>query len=351
MPAARSACARCGGPKPPGRGLRYCDACPRVRVLPKGEKTPCRQCGSTEGKRHGKQLCDDCKALSDWRRLTRKRETKRKACLGCGGPKGSGRWRRYCDACQSRREAPPLCRKCGERPVRRRLAHLCESCAETAAARRRELHRLNSRERRARDLEAARAEARVRWHAMHADPVRHARELERRRMAYRAKRFQQGLVVRESGAGEAGRGPSLPGPPLAAAVRAYEARQRRGRNPFAVVDSEGDRFGQLAVVCERAGVNERVLAHWASGQGVSLPLADRVLTRLGLAWWEVWSEESVHEPLFVAVTYTFQVKRIGGGERRRIRIRSRARAYGDLGTDFAELRRIEQLMTGEQVAA
>jgi hypothetical protein len=123
----------------------------------------------------------------------------------------------------------------------------------------------------------------------------------------------------------------LPSAPLAAAV--MHLAEREGRK----------------AVCERAGIPERVLARWVLGEqggNVDIVMADQVMTRLDLFWWEVWTEESVREPLFVVTTYRIEAKRDKAGEYKRRRIKYRTVPYGDLGTDFWRLREIGSLMTG-----
>lgn len=111
----------------------------------------------------------------------------------------------------------------------------------------------------------------------------------------------------------------------------------------------------LKTVCKRAGIPERVVTRWMLGEcngQVEIGDADMVLTRLDLFWWEVWTEDTVREPLFVVTTYHGYWKRDnGGGEYKLRRIKDRTIPYGDLGTDFWRLREVTSLMSGEAVAA
>jgi len=106
----------------------------------------------------------------------------------------------------------------------------------------------------------------------------------------------------------------------------------------------------LKTVCKRAGIPERVVTRWMLGEcngRVEIGDADRVMTRLDLFWWEVWTEDTVREPLFVVTTYHSYLKRDRvGGEYRRRRIKGRTIPYGDLGTDFWRLREVAALMSG-----
>lgn len=109
----------------------------------------------------------------------------------------------------------------------------------------------------------------------------------------------------------------------------------------------------LETVCARAGIPSRVFTRWRLGEGggrVDLGLADTVLTRLGLFWWDVWTEETVREPLFLVTTYVNQNKK-GRYGHRRCRVKGRTIPYGDLGTDFWRLREIRALMSGESEEA
>ena len=130
----------------------------------------------------------------------------------------------------------------------------------------------------------------------------------------------------------------LPAAPLAEAVLKLAARS------------------DLKTVCERAGIPERVITRWDLGEcngNVELGLADQVMTRLDLFWWEVWTEDTVREPLFVVTTYHAYWKRDKVGDEYKLRrIKDRTIPYGDLGTDFWRLREIRRLLSGElEVAA
>lgn len=102
-------------------------------------------------------------------------------------------------------------------------------------------------------------------------------------------------------------------------------------------------------MCERAGIPERVVARWHTGESggnVELGLADQVMTRLDLFWWEIWTEETVREPLFMVTTYHTCMKKDASSIPKRRRVKDRTIPYGDLGTDFWRLREIRELMSG-----
>jgi hypothetical protein len=134
--------------------------------------------------------------------------------------------------------------------------------------------------------------------------------------------------------------PTVPAAPLAVAVWRMAARE------------------SLTDICERAEIVERVVNRWTRGEAqgrVALSVADQVMTKLGLFWWEIWTEDTVREPLFEVFTYKHYVKKYKTGEYKPQRVRDRTIPYGDLGTDFWALREITNLMTAadldEDVAA
>lgn len=130
--------------------------------------------------------------------------------------------------------------------------------------------------------------------------------------------------------------PYLPSAQLAAAIDRLAARST------------------IEAVCERAGIPARVASRWRLGESggqVDLDLADLVMTNLGLFWWDLWTEDTVREPLFVVTTYTNCRKKEPGGVYRRRRLKDRTIPYGDLGTDYYRLRQIETLMSGSQAVA
>jgi hypothetical protein len=53
----------------------------------------------------------------------------------------------------------------------------------------------------------------------------------------------------------------------------------------------------IGLICERAGVPERTLHRWRYGEvgAVQLAVADQVLQRLDLLWFDVWPPERFPE--------------------------------------------------------
>lgn len=117
-----------------------------------------------------------------------------------------------------------------------------------------------------------------------ADPHRHAKSLEQRRIAARLRRERAGEPLAAVAAVT----------PLPIAFRSV------GTLPAAPLVSEIDKWraGRPERIVQQLGVNERQLREWRSGgiDSVQFDVADRVLVRLnqllphGLLWWEVWRE-------------------------------------------------------------
>lgn len=330
-------CVGCGGVKPKGRGLRYCEACERkpVRV----GQTPCHGCGSTENKRPMTHYCDECKALREWRYKTRRRagqRQNRKPCEHCGGRKGPGHGQRLCAACHEKLLTLPPCRVCKREPVRALRMRLCAECKEKSVERKRQASARNARERYAADPQKFVRRATESARRRKLDPAYRAEYAEKRRLRYRLRQQAKGRQIRQvrpRGAPPQAIKAWLPGRPLAQ-----------------VIDGLAEDVG-LCTVCEVAGIEERSVTAWRRGErSVSMEVADTVLTRLDLLWWEVWSEGSVRVPLFEVNVFAWQMKSLRG-RRVRTRVRLRCVPYGDLGPDEQKLREVEGLMTGEVAAA
>lgn len=334
----RSPCIGCGGPKPKGRGLRYCETCGRK---PCGDKqSPCHACGTTENKQPKTHYCDECKALREWRYQTRRRANKgrvRKPCEHCGGSKGPGTGKRLCASCNAKLHALPLCRVCGEQPVRGLRKALCVACKKASEVRAREANARRVRERYAADPQKFVRRAVENAQKRRSDPTYRAVEAEKRRLRYRLRQQRNGREVRQVRPRVAPPVQSkawLPGRPLAHAIDHM---------------AEGS---DLRTVCELAGIEERTVSAWRRGErDLEMAAADTVLTRLDLLWWEVWSMESVRAPIFEVNVFAWQVKKRRNGSRLPMRLRLRTVPYGDIGPDVQKLREIEALMTGEVVAA
>jgi hypothetical protein len=136
----------------------------------------------------------------------------------------------------------------------------------------------------------------------------------------------------------------LPGRPLAAAV---DRRAHRGRDVF------GRPTSRLEQICKEMGISERYVYAWRTGgRDMALDSADKALIVLGLLWFDVWNEDTVRRPLIEVRCYQFRDKLSPRKERRYvIRELTRRDWYGDAGTDWNELARVEALMTGEPLQA
>jgi hypothetical protein len=234
-----------------------------------------------------------------------------KVCRGCGGPRSSSPGRVYCDACSTpeakraraveqnsrwyhttgRIRVRKPCRGCGgEKPPK--AIFFCDSCQrarDDAARLKRE--RWEQRQRAADPVERARREA-----------ERLLRAMERERDG--AASVADGPVMLGGRRPDAGKFPSLPSAPLLAKVNrlirgtaldspymielpASMAADTGAMDP-SLIKREGAPSPREAV-CSRLGVSEKRLYCWANGEVVaSFDTADKVVTRAGWLWWEVW---------------------------------------------------------------
>lgn len=264
-------CSRCGGPKPknPGHGQRLCANCEPVRT-PGQHITPCHKCGTTEPKRPGRRLCDECQEIETAATKARARARltlKRAPCERCGKPKGPGRQIRLCPACRAERAAPRMCRWCNAVPVGKGCRS-CEACKRenTRATKRRRWERV--------------LEARQSWTPEQWEEHREVQRRWRRNTANKVVQLPRGKQT-------------IPARPLADAI-ARRAQVEAAGNLWDDLPQHPRDYNdsRLEVVCGRAGISSRNLREWRSGARVrcQFEVADRALTRLGLAWWEVWPE-------------------------------------------------------------
>jgi hypothetical protein len=147
-----------------------------------GGVTCCARCGAPKPSGRGRKLCDDCREISTWRNKRKARArtvTHRLPCEKCGGVKEPGHGRRFCKACAA--PPPRLCRNCDTeiKPP----AQLCDPCRARSRERQRERDRIRCRDYRRRK----RAEGH-RFPRPEPDP-------EQRRMAYRLRAWTQGRQV------------------------------------------------------------------------------------------------------------------------------------------------------------
>lgn len=102
-----------------------------------------------------------------------------------------------------------------------------------------------------------------RWERIKSDPAALAELNRKRRERGKQIRANERRLARLS----------LPGPPL-------------GRLLIRLSGGDGSR--EVAAIARRAGVDESVINKWVRGDNVWAATADRVITRLGLEWWNVW---------------------------------------------------------------
>ncbi len=126
-----------------------------------------------------------------------------------------------------------------------------------------------------------------------ADPERRARHLENRRIAGRLRREQEGHALAVSPT----RTTAPAGPergrrwlPLAPLLDLVQGRLRQALVTDAgLVVSAQKGMPTRRLVCEDLGISARTLSRWESEGGkVEHDTADRVLTRAGLLWHDVW---------------------------------------------------------------
>lgn len=131
---------------------------------------------------------------------------------------------------------------------------------------------------------------------------------------------------------------ALPANPLAMAIG------RAARRSFH--DDPAER------IRKEIGVSQRHVFAWRTrGRDVSLDTADKALIALGLLWFDVWNEDTVRRPVLEVRCYLSRTKFSPWHPEHRWRGRELTRRdwYGDKGTDWEELDRIEALMIGEPV--
>lgn len=141
------------------------------------------------------------------------------------------------------------------------------------------------------------------------------RHRELNRIAYRLRKEQHGESLPTSSRQEI---PDryqygwLPAGPLAVAVDRFIKREEAGNlwddlPPSAPSDHT---IGRSEIICERLGIPMRTLFAWRTGERdrVQFLVADRVLTRAALMWWDVWNEDTTDEAGMEEVRAAFEVE-------------------------------------------
>ncbi len=265
---------------------RQCEGC-------RHRKGTCRCCGGpTEQKRdrsgHFRAYCDrgECQAVkltvaglanaAAWAERARRRRKKRCPCCGLDKPLTAEHWYFYDSArAKPSHRHDAYCIPCrrADQNARYKTSERRKASARARAARQRE------------QIEARRAADPEFDREYRAQRNRWSRERKARLRAEAANPTPPPLVRG---------GPKLPAPPLAEVLVAAAERDR----PPPGLDSrrvDGDQC--IGLICERAGVPERTLHRWRYGEvgAVQLAVADQVLQRLDLLWFDVWPPERFPE--------------------------------------------------------
>jgi hypothetical protein len=173
-----------------------------------------------------------------------------------------------------------LCKPCARAEVSRRYEQGKRD--PEASARRRAQAREAQRRYARRHVERVKAQRKAAVERLRANPAKYAAFLERRRMERRLRRERTGrsLVTRNG----ALRGPVtmpsgprvLPAKPLAVAIARAVIRHQ----------------DTVEAICESIGTDARSYTAWRSErEGVQVDVADRVITGLGLLWFDVYDED------------------------------------------------------------
>lgn len=304
-------CQRCGEDKPASDFVRWGRVCAGCRALP----VPSRV-------KRSKRKCARCFVLKDaeafaWGDGRRGRGTYRRrrgVCLECEAAEREAK-RLAAEARRASWEQDGVvvrrCCKCGEvKPLEedfyvtlpnatgmKRWRYACRSCdnQRVDAYRRRMLKDSETRAKYAkwkrqwarRNPERYKAAQKRYADKIKADPKKHAAHLEACRIAYRLRQEAKGRNLDEIRRQRA-QFPAhdqiarVPAEPLVHAIEAFARRME-------LTDGEA---------CEHVGIAARNLFGWRAGERrmVQFDVADRVLTRLGLAWWDVW--DASHREVF-----------------------------------------------------
>lgn len=202
------------------------------------------------------------------------------------------RWQkegRECPRCEQIRKCPeeislaqaPVCLHC------QRKRHADKERARRTKPEVRQYYRdLNRRHREANPEAYYEAQRRYREKVL-SDPRKAKEWRENNRIYHRLWRQRRGIQSRVSTPEEYRRiagiefGGHIPATALAALIDRMIERE--------TLDIPGS-YGAQEIVCERLGLSTRTLFDWRSGKrrSVQFDIADRVLTRAGLFWWDVW---------------------------------------------------------------
>lgn len=171
--------------------------------------------------------------------------------------------------------------------------YTCKSCKRAFLAR---LHQRRMRDpaTRAELRRKGRERQKRRWQRIKADPERHRRFKEHRRMDDKLRRARKGALTRKVSRTPSDRKhpPLLPAKPFAQYVVAYV--DRRVNDP----DGGCSHLG----ACQSIGIDDRTVRAYRADQykWVRFGVVDKVLTATGASWEDIWSKAEypeVHERL------------------------------------------------------
>jgi hypothetical protein len=248
---------------------------------------PCEECGEPvpirKSETHRRLYCDNPVCLAAAHSKAGRAKAKRLA----------ARKTKRCPVC---RKTKPLTAEHWHRGGRGGLQGYCRPCANADGVAR---YRTNERRRRLARERAAEQRRRIRERRA-ADPE-FDREYRQLQIAYnraaqeRAKARERGeQPVRQDGPVDDERGGLLPVAPLFGVVDAYI---RRAQMHLVMHDVEAWEGVSTDALCENLGLDARYFTAWRSGERhlVQLDVADRVIQRLGVNWFDVYDEERFPE--------------------------------------------------------
>lgn len=257
--------------------------------------------------RDGLRKCRTCEKRLPYEAFSRgraKRDRLSTICKKCHAAKQRERERwmrngRVCPRCEQTRACPdeismaqaPVCKLC------QRKRHSIKEAARRRKPEVRAYYRENMRTWRRENREAAQEAQRRYREKVYSDPERAQEWRDYQRIYHRLWRERQGIKVRTSSLEQYRKlvkpdwGHKLPAAPLAQALERLIA---------GCEDRE--------IACEALGTCSRSLAAWNSGerQEVQFNVADTILCRTDLLWWDVWDETNTDPADLVKVAQAFE---------------------------------------------
>lgn len=276
-------CKRCGEPKAPGMGVRYCSSCKIIAEREANDRERVRA-------------------------RNRARTSEHRPCKDCGEQREPTQGT-YCVRCTVKNHRRP-CKGCETALVRPKTGAYCGTCKE----------------------------ARRTGVKPQPVPVVSQRDLDIACIDARLKEELAGVELTLADRSVGKEIPPLPAKPLAACIdRAVLRASRTLYNP----EVKDAATGGVDRVCDAIGIAGRTLFAWRTGERkvVEFDKADSILQAAGWLWWDVWNERTVRLPvLTVVLRYRFPMKEGWG---------SKLVRYGEGGTDWRKLAEIDHSFTCE----